>query len=491
MFSFRLFFFLLLLTSSVVCSAQSFDFNKQCEEAYQHIISLKLAKGKEFISQELMANPNNLIPVFLENYIDFLEVYTSGSVSDYEGKKKTFDNRINELKSGDKSSPYYLYAQAEIHTQSAVLHIKFGEYIATIFDLKKAIKKLEANQNEFPDFVPNQKSLGMLYAILGSIPQQYQGTLDFIGLGGDVTGGMKMLKIAVKDNAHPFQHEAATIYAFMLLHIQNDPDNAWQVLKANNFNAQSNLMDAYSFGHIGIYGNNCDEGISALINRPKESAYHSFPITDFLLGLGKTYRQDSDANVYFQKFLEQNKGEDYIKSTWHKMAWNELIKGNEDKYKRYLQKVANEGRAVIDTDKQAKKELDNQQLPNPILLKARMLTDGKYLDRALVILQSQTVNSFKNRYDKTEYLYRLARAYDKAKQLSKAIQYYEITIVNGRNVPYYYGANAAYLLGFLYEQQLNRLQAVKNYNLCLSLDGYEYENSIHQKAEAGLNRLKN
>jgi tetratricopeptide (TPR) repeat protein len=124
-------------------------------------------------------------------------------------------------------------------------------------------------------------------------------------------------------------------------------------------------------------------------------------------------------------------------------------------------------------------------------LKARMLTDGKYLDRALVILQSQTVNSFKNRYDKTEYLYRLARAYDKAKQLSKAIQYYEITIVNGRNVPYYYGANAAYLLGFLYEQQLNRLQAVKNYNLCLSLDGYEYENSIHQKAEAGLNRLKN
>lgn len=471
--------------------AQFFDFNTSCDKAYKSIISLKLDAGKQLLTQEQTNQPKNFIPILLYNYIDFLEVYTSGSVELYENRKKNFDDRMNQLKGGDKQSPYYLYSQAEIHTQAAVLHIKFGEYISTIFDVKRAIKKLEANQEKFPDFVPNQKSLGMLYTILGSIPQQYQNTLDFIGLSGDVNVGMRMLKLAVNDNTHPFQHEAATIYAFMLLHIQNKPAAAWSVLIENKFNSSTNLMDAFAFGHIGIYGNYCDEGIKALMNRPKQLEYQAFPLTQFLLGMGKTYRQDEDANLYFDLFLKENKGDDYIKSAWHKMAWNELIQGDQEKYQFYLDKIAQQGRAVIDTDKQAQKELDNGIIPHAILLKARMLTDGNYLERALEILSSYHVNNFKSKFDKTEYFYRLARVYDKSNMLNKAIQYYEITIYNGRDVPYYYAANSAYLLGFLYEQNQNTVNAINNYNLCLALDGYEYENSIHQKAEAALNRLKN
>lgn len=488
---FRFSFLAIILSCGIFVHAQDFDFNAQCNDAYQNIIALKLNKGIQILEQEQVANPTNLIPYLLYNYIDFLQIYTSGSISEYEKNKKAFDKRIDELKSGDRESPYFLYAQAEIHTQSAVLHIKFGEYLATIFDLKKAIKKLESNQESFPDFIPNQKSLGMLYTILGSIPQQYQNSLDFIGLSGNVNTGLKMLDEAVSNTSHPFQHEAATIQAFMLLHIQNDPTGAWQVLKENQFKPKENLMDAFSYGHIGVYGSYCDQGIQALQNRPQGNEFERFPLNNFLLGIGKTYRQDDDANLYFQAFLNQNRGEDYIKSAWHKMAWNELIKGNPDKYEEYLNKITQEGRAVIDTDKQAKKELESEESPNPILLKARMLTDGNYLSRALKVLSEHTVNSFKSKHNKTEYFYRLARIYDKSKQFSKAIQYYEITIVNGRNLPYYYAANSAYLLGFLHEQLLDRDKAVKNYNLCLNLDGHEYENSIHQKAEAGLNRLKN
>ena len=486
--SFLIFF---IFTLGVSSKAQTFDFNANCKSAYEHIIALKLDSGAYYLQKERLLNPNNYIPILLDNYVDFLEVYTSGSLSAYELKKKSFDQRLGILKDGDKASPYYLYAQAEVHTQSAVMHIKFGEYLATIFDVKKALKKLEANQELFPDFVPNDKSLGMLNAILGSIPSQYQNTLEFIGLNGDVKKGMKLLKSAVEDKNNPFQHEAATIYAFMLLHIQNAPNSAWLVLQNNSFKPKESLMDAYALGHIGIYGNYCDAGIEALMSKPKSPAFSSFPLTNFLLGIGKTYRQDGDANDYFKKFLDQNEGEDYIKSSWHKMAWNELIKGNTAKYKEYLAKVTISGRAVIDTDKQAVKEAGSAEIPNPVLLKARLLTDGNYLSRAQSILQANTVNSFKSRFDKTEYFYRLARVYDKSKQTSLAIQYYNITISNGKNVPYYYAANSAYLLGFLYEQKGDMVSAYKNYKLCLELDGYEYENSIHQKAEAALNRIKN
>jgi len=471
--------------------AQNYSFTPNCVKAYENIIALKIDSGKYYIAQEKSENPTNSFTNLLENYIDFLEVYTSGSTNLYEEVKRNFDKRINLLKNTDKDSPYYLYTQAEIHTQAAVLHIKFGEYLACIFDVKKALKKLENNQQKFPDFIPNYKSLGMLYTILGSIPQQYQGGLDFIGLKGEVNKGLNYLQKSVADTTTPFQHEAATVYAFMMLHIQNDAEKAWQVLKQNNFSPKNNLMDAFAYGHIGIYGTHNDEGIKALIQRPRNSAYISFPLTDFLIGIGKTHRQDGDANIYFKLFLSKNKGEDYIKSSWHKMAWNELIKGNNEKYKLYLANINTQGRAIIDADKQAEKESKTQHQPHPVLLKARLLTDGNYLNEALEVLAPININDFTIDVDKTEFFYRLARIYDKNKEINKAIQYYKITISNGQNIPYYYAANSAYLLGFLFEELNNKPEALKYYNKCLNLNGYEYENSIHQKAEAGLNRLNN
>lgn len=483
-----LLFFLFVFSNTF---SQEFDFNTNCKKAYEHIIALRIDSARYFLELEKNADITNNIPYLLYNYIDFLEIYTSGSLLSYESKKNQMDARLEILKNGNSNTPYYLYSQAEIHTQAAVLHIKFGEYLACVFDLRKALKKLEENQLAYPNFTPNKKSLGMLYTILGSIPQEYQSTLDFIGMEGNVSKGLKLLKVAVDDINHPFQHEAATIYAFMLLHIQNRPEDAWLVLKNNQFYSSSSLMDAYALGHIGIYGLHNDEGLMALLERPSNKQYVSFPLCNFLIGMGKTYRQDSDANSYFSKFLDQNKGEDYIKSAWHKMAWNVLIKGDELLYKSYLDNVAKYGRAVIDTDKQAEKEVKSTQIPNDILLKARLLTDGNYLTKALTLLEQKTVNYFTSKYEKTEYFYRLARIYDKSKQYTKALQYYEITIANGKNVPHYFAANAAYLMGFLYEQKLNKEAAIASYKQCLLLNGYEYENSIHLKAEAALNRLKN
>lgn len=484
-------YLLFLFFGSVTClSAQKLDFNLNCERAYENIISLRMDSATYYLNQEKRLNSNNYITYLLDNYIDFLEIYTSGSINLYAAKKSDFDDRISTLKKADSSSPYYLYSQAEIHLQSAVLHIKFGEYFACVFDAKKALKKLEQNQKDFPNFMPNNKSLGTLYTILGSIPEQYQGGLEFLGLKGSVLGGLAMLEKATSSKKHPFQHESATIYAFMLMHIQNKPEAAWQILQKNNFNSSKSLMDAYSLGHVGIYGVHNDEGISAL-KKASRSAYMEFPLIDYLLGIGKTYRQDSDANTYFERFITKTKGIDYIKSAWHKMAWNALIKGDKKSYDKYIDKLKNSGRAVIDSDKQAQREVESGIIPNPLLLEVRLLTDGNYLDRAFVLLDKLHVNVFETEIEKTEYYYRVSRVYDKKGLSQKAIQYYSLTIANGKRIPFYYAANAAYLLGFLYEQLHNEEAAIRNYLLCLELPGYEYENSIHMKAEAAINRLKN
>ena len=150
-----LFLCFVLNATPVLC--QTFDFNAACISAYNDIIALKLESGIKKISIEKKINPSNQIPILLENYVDFLTVYTSGSLSEYELVKGKMEQRVGELKNSQNESAYTLYSQAELHIQSAVLHIKFGEYVACIFDIKKALKKLQKNQQQFPASTPSTR----------------------------------------------------------------------------------------------------------------------------------------------------------------------------------------------------------------------------------------------------------------------------------------------------------------------------------------------
>ena len=442
------------------------------------------------MATEQKNNPDNYIPILLENYAAFLDVYTINSVEHYKEKKKDFEERVKLLKNGDESSPYHLYAEAEVHLHAAVLHIKFGEYFAALMDVKKSVKRLEENIELFPNFVANKKSLGTLYTILGSIPEQYQYGLSLFGLKGNVVEGMALLAAAVEEKDDIFQHESATIYAFLELHISNDSEEAWKVLLNNQFLNSESLMDVYTIGHVGIHGNYNDEGIKALLDRPSSADYQDFPYLDFLTGLGLTYKLDPRANTYFQSFLSANQGEDYVKSAWHKMAWNELLSGNEAGYYTMMEKVNSQGRDVIETDKQALHELSLTEPPNQILLKARLLTDGNYLVHAREILESHVVNEFKSRSVKTEYFYRLSRVFHKLKEFEMAKNYYGLTISNGQTIPFYYAANSAYQMGYIYELEEQYDYALSYYEMAMEIDGYEYNNSINQKAKAGINRVK-
>jgi len=74
------FFFLFLIILSTHTSAQkSFDFNESCKQAYKEIIQLKLVSGQRMLDAEKAQHPENLIPYFLENYIDFFVLFFNES----------------------------------------------------------------------------------------------------------------------------------------------------------------------------------------------------------------------------------------------------------------------------------------------------------------------------------------------------------------------------------------------------------------------------
>ena len=69
------FFILFLSLFSISKGAFTYDYNKNCQQAYQAIFKLKFAAGKALLETEKKANPNNLMPFFIEDYIDFFTLY--------------------------------------------------------------------------------------------------------------------------------------------------------------------------------------------------------------------------------------------------------------------------------------------------------------------------------------------------------------------------------------------------------------------------------
>lgn len=472
--------------------SQQFDFNQNCRNAYNEIIALRLKKGQLLLDEEQRLRPNNRIIVYLENYIDFIELFTSESKSRYALLSQHADERINLLATGNKQSPYYLFTQAEVYIQWSVIKLKFGDYVAAILDIRKANKLLLENQSKFPDFKPNTKSLGTLQCLFGSIPDNYKWGGSLLGLSGSIEEGSKMLNGLISyshNNDFIYKNETVTIYAFILFHLNNKPKEAWKLLINEGFPIQNNLMSVYTIGYIGTYGGNSEQALKYLVNAPKSSEFIGMSQINYLIALCKLYSLDPSADKAFNTFLAENKSKNYIKSAYQKLGWYQLLFASTDAYKTYMAKVLANGEAVIDADKQAEKEASQHEIPDLFLLKARLLCDGGYYSKALQLMQQKTADDYPNLKKSLEYEYRLARIYDLSDDDSKALVYYQNVIERGTNAPYYYAANSALNTAYIYEERKNVVMARQYFTICLSMKDHEYVNSLSQKAKAGLNRL--
>ena len=485
-----LFFFLFI--ASLRAPAQIFDFNDNCRQAYNSILALKLQEGNALLKAEEKKNPDNLIPLYLQNYVDFLSVYVTDTHEEYDKRKKNKEVLLVLLAAGDYGSPYFLFTQAEVNLQWAAIEIKFGEYLNAIFEIRKAFKLLEENQKKFPEFKPNRKSLGVLYALLGSVPDKYKWGLNLLGMEGSVEKGIGYLKDLVDDgkkNDFIYQEETITYYAFLLFHLQNQSEGAWKMLMENGFPKQDNLMTVYTCAHIGVYGKHNEEALKLLNNKPTDKAFVSFPFLNYLTGLAKLNKLDADADSYFKQFIAAYKGENHIKSSFQKIAWSYLLKDDTVNYFYFINKADNLGASMVDADKQAKKEAESNRLPNKNLLRARLLFDGGYYQQAAGEMSKLREGLFSNVEEQTEYLYRFGRIYDEWDRKDSALILYNSAIARGKDLPRYFAANSAFESGKIYEAKGDKEKAKYYYNLCMSFENHEYKNGLDQKAKAGLNRM--
>lgn len=486
-------FSLLVFLSANVYAEKKFDFNTNCLRAYKEIVKLKLNAGQEILKAEKNANPDNLIPYFLENYIDFFELFFNEDPAVYKARIKNLSDRLGMMDEGPANSPFYKYTKAIINFQWAAVKVKFGYRWDAGWQFRRSYLQVKANKEKFPAFQPNNMLYGAMQTVAGTIPEGYKWLSNLLGMRGSVKDGMGLLEGFLNSNdswVPVFKEEAIFYYAYLKYHLLNEREEVFQFFKQQQLDVVNNHLYTYMTANLAINNKQSAYAKQIIQQRNPSAEYLKTEVWDLELGYAKLNHFETDANIYLQRFTDNFKGKFYIKDALQKLSWYYYLKGNMTEAEKYRKQVLTNGNTDSEADKQAQKEAKTGKWPTVLLLKARLLNDGGYNSEALAMLNGKSANDFNIIEEKVEFSYRLARIYDDMGRTAEATQAYVYTINNGEKLKQYFAARAAIQLGFIYEKKGDKQGAIKWYQRCLDMDDHDYKNSLDQKAKAGIARCK-
>ncbi len=484
----------LFLFLSPLQAGKYFDFNASAKDIYQKAINLRLAEAQSALDAFQQQAPDNMIGPFLENYLEFLQIFLDDDRATYDSRSSKVNNRLDKISRGDSRSPWNLYCQAEIRLQWAVLSFRFGDQLSSFSDIKQAYALLQENDRKYPDFIANKKSLGIIHALVGNVPEDYRWAIRATGgINGTIEQGLAELNEVLeyaKSNDFPFEEETLVAYSFLQLNLNNQVGKAWDTLKNSKLNPKSSPLAAYALGNMALKLGKTDEAILLLQGAPQGQEYHPFYYRNYLLGIAKLDRLDMDALVPLKDFIKNFPGQNTVKEVYQKIAWYYLAHGNTDAYKSYMEYIKIRGSEQSEGDRAALREANSAEMPDVGLLRARLLFDGGYYQTAYSLLKDAAIIYAVPGKNNIEYTYRLARIVHKLGKTQEAILLYKKTIDAGANEPWYFACNAALQLGLLLEETKDLQGARTAYQRCLGIHPEEYASGLHARAKAGLARCK-
>ncbi|NND34882.1 MAG: tetratricopeptide repeat protein [Saprospiraceae bacterium] len=486
--------FLLTLTATGSSwGVNYFEYTPTAVETYDLIFSLRFNEARSKLVTLRLTEPENLISQSLANYMDCLSIFIGEQEETYEKLRQNKELRLAAIRDGDRNSPYYLYTQADIHLQWAITRVKFEDYFQAVMEIKRAFNLLTKNQELFPDFMPNLKNLGLLHALIGTVPDQYRWGLKLLGMSGTIAQGRSEIEEVLaysEKQSFVFRDEAYVMYAYLLLHLENKGEEAWQMIERSTIDAKTNPLACFVKANVAMQTGRNDQAIEILRAKPEGEKYFPFPYLHFMEGVARLNKLEKGADQYLNRFLRETRGQHYIKEAYQKLAWYEVVHNHPDRYLRYMEACKVHGASVIDEDLTALHEARLNRVPDRHLLTARILFDGGYIDKARHYLETKAPRNYESQEYQLEYYYRLGRIHHRLDHFEEALEYYEMTISNGEFESYYFACNAALMSGTIKEKLGQYEQAKSYFEKTLSIKPDEYRNSLHQKAKAGLNRLE-
>jgi tetratricopeptide (TPR) repeat protein len=413
--------------------------------------------------------------------------------AEFQQSEKNKDIRLAEIKKLDRSSPYALYAEAEINMHWSVIKLKNHEYLSGAMDLRSAYQLFEKNAILFPSFSPNKKSLGFIKALLGTLPENYKWILNIVGLKGDFNQGLDLLNQYISQKQFPpdqlMDKQQADFYYVLLQFYYGSKAKSWEYCQSVTQDYGQSPLSGYLHAFIASRTAHNDEAIQIMLRRPKGAEYSSFYELDLLMGIAKQHRMDEDADVYLKKFVTFSKGNHQKKEAYKRLAWDRLLAGDMPTYQVYKNMAAKATSSPDDEDKMVTAEFAKGIYPDKEILRARLQFDGGYYEHAEEIISRIKPHSLPDKAQQVEYYYRYARIMQEQKKYSKAIELFNEAIKTAGTGQYYFVPYSCLQLGYIYSK-LGFAQTAKfHFEQAIAYKNYEARGSTVQRARLGIQQL--
>jgi hypothetical protein len=469
-----------------------FDYDPSVASIYQQITQLKLDQAKSTLKLAQTRNPYNLAYAHLASYIDFFTLFINENESLYDKLKSNREVYIDQVKKGPSTDPYYNFCQAEILLQWALIDLKFDHKFKGGKAIYDAYQLLEKNKKLFPEFINNNKSLSIIHVLAESVPGWVR---KLLGIRGSISLGTKEIQrlkaYALSNPNYLFREEVAAINSYILFYQSNQKQKAIADLEAFNLDHTKSPLLVFLKASMALRSGDNERCLYYLNESPKGDPYADFYYLDFMKGRSLLYKLDENANKYILNYVQQFKGKHFIKEAYQKLAWHALaIENNVSLYKSYLEQCKRNGELLLDEDKQAQKEAESNKIPDPILLKSRILYDGGYHHQAYQTLIVEGGQIAKDDDFLLEYHYRLGRTLQALKNYNEALIHFSKVMDQGKSSPLYFACSSALQTGLIYEELKDLEKAKMYYNIALDITPGEYSTTLHQKAKSGLERIQ-
>jgi hypothetical protein len=471
-----------------------FDFNDRCRQAYHEIIQLKLGSGQQLLNVEKAQHPDNLIPYFLENYIDFFTLFFNEDPEEYKKRLPNREARLEKMDEGPENSPFLLFTRSVIHFQWAAVRVKFGNNWDAGWEFRRSFLQVKSNSKSFPDFTPNTLYAGAMQVAAGTIPDGYKWLSNLLGIGGSIKKGMSRIGTFLqgKDEWSALFHEEAIFYyCYLKFYVENDKAGVFQFIDQQHLDLENHHLFAFLAANLHLNNQQAEIAEHIISNRNNNPGYLAMPVWDMEMGYAKVHHLDPAAALYMERFITTFKGRFYVKDVLQKLSWYYYLQGDDAKAKAYRQKILSCGSTDTEADKQAQKEATTSQWPNKLLLQARLLNDGGYYRQALALLHGKNTGSFSLPVEKLEFAYRAGRLYDDVEIDSLAITFYKQAIDLGELRKEHFAARAALQIGYIFEKRGEKQNAINWFQRCINMKDHDFKNSLDQRAKAGIARCKN
>jgi hypothetical protein len=483
----------MLLFACLTSEAQlSYTWNDRTQSIYESITSLRIPEAKKWIVADKKNNPNNLSYPLLESYADFYQLFLNENTQEYNQLYPNFKSRIELLEKGPQNSPYYLYSLGLAHLHKSLVAIRFDKNWEAALDFRKAYLNFKENKRKYPKFTPNDVYLGILTTAIGTIPKGYQWMANVLGLSGKISEGNAMVLryINSKDElSERARNEALLVYPYLIMNFEGNKEKTFDFIHKYNYDFKNNQMHAYMATNLYLNHQQSAKALAIVTELNDADAYLKLPFWQLEIGYANLNELKLDkAHKAFTEFIATFKGNFYVKDAYERLSWIAYLQGDMKKANAYRTAVLKNGNQITDADKQAYQNAKSGKWPNPILLRARLLSDGGYQSQALSSLAGKTSIDFPSESEKTEFAYRLGRIYDLMGQDEQAIKFYTSAIEKGVGLTDYFAARAALQIGMIYEQKNNFTKAIQYFNTCIEMKNHAFKNSLDQKAKSGIQR---